>query len=179
MGYPSSIVTWDEVATAGRVLRASDVRQLAEELEALQSECGIEPLGAAGSIAERLSVSLAEDGSLVGRVAIADAADNQRKRMRVGYREFVTTTSGTSEELVAAFTFDRPLKSVPLIFVRVRQLVTTTGRPTMATWGSAVATTHFNVIIQSPSTGSLVAGIPFGLTYLAIESEFDVTDTDF
>jgi hypothetical protein len=179
MGYPSSIVTWDEVATVGRVLRAQDAIEVAAEMEALQSEVGIEPHGSAGSIAERLSCSIDAQGNLVGRVAIADADDNQRKRMRLGYREFVTTVTGQSEELVAAFTFDRPLKSVPLIFLRVRRLSTAVGVPVMATWGSSVATTHFNVLVQPQNGSSLVVGIPFGLTYLAIESEFDVTDTDF
>lgn len=180
MPYPTTLISWAEVAASGVVLVADHLRVPMTEMESVEAELGTEPHGQAGSLAERLAVGFDAAGHLVGRVAFANATDGQRKRMRAGYFEATTQGSGQSEELVAAITFSPALQNAPLMYFTLRYLSTSTGRPEYVTWGSQVTNVSANVIIQPAASGGLLTpGVPFGVYWLAIESTFDATQLGF
>lgn len=179
MGYPSSVVSWADITATGTVLKSEYLVEIADEAEAIQAELGSTPHGTAGSVAERLSVALAASGELVGRVRLADTDDDGRRRLRAGYFEGVTTSGGAQfEEFVSAITFDQPLQSDPLMFMTLRYLSTSSGRPEFVTWGAQRLSTTVNIYVQPASGSTLATGIPFGVYWCAVEETIDTANVE-
>jgi hypothetical protein len=177
MGYPSSVVSWSSVAASGVVLRAQHLRDPYTELEALEAEMGANPHGTAGSIAERLSMAMDDAGNLIGRVAWANATDGSRRRVRTGYEEFVTQSTGQAiETLVAAIVFDQPFFNTPVMFFTLQRLTTSGFFPCFATWNANVTTNSADLVIQFQTGQNTISGVPYGVHWLAVEQAADSTN---
>lgn len=177
MGYPTGVVSWGNVAASGVVLRAEHLREPFLEIEAIEAEVGVDVHGTAGSLAERLSMAMDDLGNLIGRVAWANFADNQRRRWRFGYREFVTVTGGAdSETFTNAIPFDPPFFNTPLVFFTMQKLVTTGSFPIHIVPGASVTVNGMDIIIQFRQGIKTISGVPFGVHWAAAEQAGDSTN---
>lgn len=177
MGYPSTVVSWSNVAASGVVLRAQHLRDAFTELEAIEAELGADVHGTAGSLAERLSMALDEQGNLIGRVAWANFADNQLRRWRFGYREFVTVTGGAdTETFLNAIPFDPPFYNTPIVFLTMHKLAASGTFPIHIVPGASVTVNGMDIVIQFRQGIKTISGVPFGVHWAAAEQAGDSTN---
>lgn len=113
--YPGAIKTFGAITSGVTVLEQALFDEMALEIDAIETELGINVHGSSGSLRERVSLAMDNDGGPPGLLRLVNAVDNTGRRMRAG------VTSFTSDELAttgtgavggrAGVTFDVPFPS--------------------------------------------------------------------
>lgn len=122
--YPGAVVSFptltdDNGAGGGDNLAAALIVTSNDEIEAIETELGIEPHGACGSVAERLAFDLQPNGTLRHKVSnwegIVVGTLPFTARKILGDRLQLTGSGAT-------ITFPEPFLQMPAVFMSVEQL---------------------------------------------------------
>lgn len=178
--YPGAIKTFSAITSGVTVLEQSLFDDAVAEVEAIETELGINVHGSMGSLAERVNLGLDKDGGSLGLLQLVNATDTQGRRMRAGVQQvtadqltaYPTTGTAFSGHFAVTFSPAFPGGSTCLVFCELQLLESDPTLDTIAAficqWGPG-SNNGFVVQVNTKTCRIPANGTSFMFHWIAFE----------
>jgi hypothetical protein len=183
--FPGAIKTFSAITRGATKLEQSLFDDPGLEMEAMETELGIGVHGSVGSLTERINLAMDLDGNPRGRIAIFDATDSQRKRIRCGVSHIDLSDGHVvwTNVVIGTINFDPPLQVDCHAFVSIQLNgidPSLSDIPVLAAYVMDSGTdSKFDYMLTNSSNDPPSDTSSVTLHWVAVEKDFTGTGTDF